>query len=104
MGQLFLEGGWQFMTLLTLELVALGLAAWKAPAWVKETGLIALVTGFLATMMGVFQMAGSIRAMGDPAIGIVWGGLKVTFIPLFYGMLIYLVSLVVRIAQKPRFL
>lgn len=92
------------MTLLTVELVALLLAAWKAPAWVKETGAIALVTGILGTVAGVFDMATAIQRAGDIAGGMIWGGFRVAMITAVYGLLIYLVSLVVRIAQKPRFL
>ena len=47
---LFLEGGVFGMTLLTIVLILIILAAWKAPAWVKELGLIALMTGVLWTL------------------------------------------------------
>jgi hypothetical protein len=34
--------------------------------------------------------------------GVFFGGLKVSMIPVIYGAIIYLVSLVVRIIKKPR--
>ena len=46
---LFVEGGAIFMSILTIMLLALLLAAWKAPAWVKEIGIIALVLGIFGT-------------------------------------------------------
>ena len=41
MFELFSEGGPWGMSLLTVELICLLFAAWKAPAWVKEIGLLA---------------------------------------------------------------
>ncbi len=35
-------------------------------------------------------------------LSVISGGLKVTLISVLYGMIIYLVSLVIRIVQKPR--
>lgn len=40
------------MSLLTVELICLLFAAWKAPAWVREIGLLALVTGVVYTLLG----------------------------------------------------
>ena len=36
----FVTGNPIYMSIITLLLMAILLAAWKAPAWVKETGLI----------------------------------------------------------------
>ena len=38
----FIEGGPAFMAVLTVLLVAIFFAAWKAPRWVKEIGNFAL--------------------------------------------------------------
>ena len=100
--QLFVEGGSLFMTILTIEFILLILAAWKAPAWVKEIGTIALVTGLLSTLLGLHQGFDAIQAAGGISISVFCGGLKVALIPMIYGMLIFLVSLVIRIVQKPR--
>ena len=45
---LFVEGGPISMSILTILLVCLLFAAWKAPAWVKEIGSAALVFSILA--------------------------------------------------------
>ena len=37
---LFVQGGLFIMSLITVLFVGLLLAAWKAPAWVKEIGII----------------------------------------------------------------
>ena len=49
----FVNGGPAYMSVLTVLLVAIFFAAWKAPRWVKEIGLFALAFGFLATIIGL---------------------------------------------------
>ncbi len=99
---LFIEGGPLFMGLLTIELVFLLIAAWKAPAWVKEIGLMALITGILGTLIGLQQACDAIERAGDISLGIMAGGMKVALITVIYGGLIYVASLIIRIVQKPR--
>ena len=77
MFQLFVEGGLWGMTLLTLELIGLLLAAWKAPAWVKEIGLLALITGVVYMLLGLSQALGVVRMAGDIAPSLLAGGLRV---------------------------
>ena len=110
----FAEGGIGFMSVLTVLLVAIFFAAWKAPRWVKEIGLFALLFGFLGHLLGVFQVLSVLRDIaaekGSDAAGfadlipwrVLFGGLKVTLNCFIYGVIIYLVSLVVRIVKKPR--
>ncbi len=90
------------MSILTLELIALLLAAWKAPGWVKEIGKIAALSGVLWTLLGFYGAAEAIHQAGDVSQGLLFGGLRVCTIPLIYGLFIYLLSLVLRIVQKPR--
>ena len=99
---LFVEAGAGFMTIITLMLIALFFAAWKAPAWIKEIGLLALAFGFLATFIGFIQAADFIRSQGDISQNVIWGGVKVGLIPTAYGIIVYIVSLVLRIIKKPR--
>ena len=109
----FMEGGPIFMSVLTVLLVGLFFAAWKAPRWVKEIGIFALVFGFLGMILGIRQVftymqevsvgKGEISGLFDliPA-RVFFGGISITMIPVIYGIIIYLVSLVVRVIQKPR--
>lgn len=90
------------MSIITLMLVALFFAAWKAPAWIKEIGLFALAFGFLGTILGFMQAADAVRQIGDVSQNVIWGGVKVALIPIVYGIIVYLVSLVLRIIKKPR--
>ncbi|MBR4337910.1 MAG: hypothetical protein IKP91_06710 [Bacteroidaceae bacterium] len=100
--ELFTSGGWLGMAVLTLLLVLMLFAAWKAPAWVKEVGIMAVVVGFLWALAGVYQMQGVLQKMADIDMSVVQGGYKVSLIPVMYGLMIYLVSLIIRVAQKPR--
>lgn len=91
------------MSVLTLLFVALFFCAWKAPNWVKEVGKFALAFGFFCLMLGLRQAAIFIEA-AEPSVSpnIIWGGIGVALIPVLYGLIIYLASLVIRVIQKPR--
>lgn len=102
MFNLFIEGGPWFMAILTLLLVAIFFAAWKAPSWVKEIGRFALAFSVLSLALGLRQMFSFLQAEGDVPAVVIYGGLNVALIPLIYGIVIYLVSLIVRLIQKPR--
>ena len=99
---LFIEGGAIGMATLTIILLGLLLAAWKAPAWVKELGIIALVLGLFSCLVGFYMAGVNVERVGSIAQGVIWGGIKCCMISLFYGLFIYLVSLIIRIIQKPR--
>ena len=114
MFKLFMQGGAGYMTILTVLLVAIFFAAWKAPRWIKEIGKFALVFGFLTFIIGLFQMLTALQQvamdLGEGvngvfdlvSPGVFFGGIKVGLIPVTYGMIIYLISLIVRIIKKPR--
>ena len=78
----FVTGNPIYMSIITLLLMAILLAAWKAPAWVKETGLIALAASILMSVIGFFQIFDTIE--------------------LLYGICVYIISLIIRIIQKPK--
>jgi len=109
----FLAGGLGPMSLLSIIFVLLLFAAWKAPNWVKEIGLIALVFGLIWPLIPLYgcldAMAKVSVSMGNEASGIfdiispgVLLGIRYTFIPAIYGVCIYVLSLIIRIILKPR--
>lgn len=102
MFKFFIEGGPVFMAILTVILVAMFFAAWKAPRWVKEIGACALVFGIFSSMLGVIQMLDAVQQVGEISTSVLCGGFKVTLIPTVYGMIIYMISLIIRISEKPR--
>ena len=65
MFDLFLQGGTWIMSILTVELICLLFAAWKAPAWVREIGLLVLVTDLIWQLKGMFNAAEVVQQVGD---------------------------------------
>ena len=47
-------------------------------------------------------MLGALQKTDVIEMQVLCGGIKVTLIPAMYGMVIYIVSLVIRIVEKPR--
>ena len=100
--QIFVEGSVGWMTLITLALVGVLIAMWKAPNWVRELGLLGLALGLLGWFSGFCQAFVDIMKAGDVSMTVVCGGVKVSLIAPIYGVLVYLVSVVVSMAQSPR--
>ena len=101
--RLYVEGGAGFMTVITIFLILLLIAAWKAPKWVKEIGLGALVAGVFASLLGLFQVFDVVQLFGDEVtFPILCGGLTVALIAVLYGLIVYFLSLIIRVIQKPR--
>ena len=101
------------MSFLTILLVAIFFAAWKAPRWVKEIGSIARAFGFIGLLLGLRQMFEALQEIGSQkeavtslfdlvSPNVLLGGLKVAMIPVLYGIIIYIVSRIVCIVQKPK--
>ena len=92
----FVSGNPLCMSALTLLLALVFLAAWKAPAWVRNIGLISLACGFLFGAMGLYQMYGvlqeSYRAFNEA------GDIS----PIIYGISSFIVSQIAYLCQKPR--
>lgn len=109
--RLFYEGGPLFMGILTFILIAL--VAWtfyhflplllKKDAnhakkrsklkHIKTIGTFGLVTGILGQLIGLISAFDAIERAGEIKQGLIAGGLKVSTIPTVYGILIFLISL-----------
>lgn len=91
------------MSLITILLIGLLFAAWKAPAWVKEIGIAAPVVSVICQAFSWYNAASALEmTAGDISPTLLWGGIKCSIVVLIYGLLVYLVSLIIRIAHKPR--
>ncbi len=95
------------MTLITLCLVAALLSAWKAPRWIKEFGLLALVLGFISLFSGIYDIAKLIGSEGieigrELPSSILFSGLRAGLIAPMWGLIVYGITLILRIALKPR--
>lgn len=100
--QLFSQGGLANMIVITLLLIGLLVAAWKAPRWVREIGLAALAFSFLFALFGAYNATEAVQMTGDAAPALLAGGLKCCLIPIIYGLIVYVISLIIRVVQKPR--
>ena len=100
--ELYQQGGVLFMSLITLCLVGVLLAAWKMPSRVKELGIAALVLGFISWAVGLYQAMGVLQINGDISPSVLLGGAKVALIAPIWGCIVFVISLIVRIIQKPK--
>lgn len=100
--ELFKMGGPLFMSILSLELIAVIYVTVKYQMQsekksqdldlVKSIGLFALVTGVFGQMIGLFNAFQYIEASGAVTPAIMASGLKVSMITTLYGALIFLIS------------
>lgn len=67
---------------------------------IKEVGLFALIVGVLASTIDLMGMFQAVEAASDVSMSVLGGGLKLTFITTFYGLIIYGVSLLISIGLK----
>ena len=98
----FVDGNPIIMSIITLFLVAILFAAWKAPAWVKELGTLSLTVSVFITAVVFFQLFDLIYVYGECSFRVMCSGIKIAMLPLLYGLLVYAISLIIRILQKPR--
>lgn len=66
---------------------------------VKQLGLLALAIGALGQMIGLFGAFEAIESAGGVSQAMLAGGLKVSSITTIYGLLIYVISLLLRTAK-----
>ncbi|MDH5476660.1 MAG: MotA/TolQ/ExbB proton channel family protein [Cyclobacteriaceae bacterium] len=109
MYKLFIEGGIEFMSILSLELLAILFMAvisvmaiitknrsisqnqhWLG--YLKSLGLLALVTGVLGQLVGLFSAFDYIEQVGNVSPKMLFSGIKVSMITTLYGFVIFIVS------------
>lgn len=103
MFKLFVEGGVVTMSLLTLVLIAVLFAAWKAPRWVLGLGMMSVPIAVIGTLSGLQQGFRTIMETGgDVAPSLIYGGFAVMTIPFIYSAAIVLVALAIWLMQRPK--
>ncbi len=98
------------MSILTIELLAVGFFVMrclkKSDSFegdlklVKSTGLLAAITGILGQLIGLFSAFEAIQQMGSVSPAMLAGGIKVSMITTIYGVIIYLLSIVLYLILK----
>ena len=103
LSQTFMAGGWHFMALITLALICALLAAWKAPAWVKPLGKVAIAIGILSFLMGVQDMADCCAKVGSEIpFSVYCSGFKVALIAPIYSIIVYVIITIADTVRRPR--
>ena len=100
--ELFYEGGLLFMIILTILLIGVIVSFWKFPEWVKELGILALSIGILGQIIGLYSAFQGIEQAGEVSQQMMAGGLKVSSITTMYGLLIYILSIILQLINKPK--
>ncbi|MBQ3536460.1 MAG: hypothetical protein IJA57_06860 [Alistipes sp.] len=103
LSQTFMAGGWHFMALITLVLACALFAAWKAPAWVKPLGKVAIAIGVLSFLMGVQDMADCCAKVGgEIPFSVYCSGFKVALIAPIYSIIVYVIITIADTVRRPR--
>lgn len=110
MFDLFIEGGWAFMSLVTIMALAMLFFAVKtsialfgsdsSPASVRPAslyyirffGMMALVTGVLGQIIGLYEAMKQIAAQGEIPQAVLAGGIKVSSICTLYGFIVFIIA------------
>ncbi len=109
MKNLFLLGGPLCMGMLTILLLAM--IAWMTVSYVgcrdsgreemirkigygKSIGLFALMMGILFQLIGFYRAFSRLESVVDVSPSVLYGGLKISMITTIYGLMIYLLSMV----------
>ncbi len=110
MMNLFMMGGPLFMGILSLMLIGVIISVvryLKAEEktknkldLIKSFGLLAMVTGILGQLIGLFDALKAIEMAGQIAPGILAAGVKISMITTLYGLTIYVISLITWITLK----
>lgn len=107
---LFNMGGVLFMSILSIEFLVMAIFVVKGflakedghkhTDTAKSVGLLALVTGILGQLIGMYDALKAIEMIGQVSPAMLAGGIKVSMITTLYGMLIYVLSLLSNIGAK----
>ena len=103
LSEIFMAGGWHFMAIITLVLVCALFAAWKAPAWVKSLGRVAIAVGIFAFLSGVQDIAKICLETGNQfPFSVYCGGFRVALIAPLYSIIVYVVITIADMVRRPR--
>ncbi len=99
----FMLGGWYYMAIITLVLVCVMFAAWKAPAWVKALGKVAIAIGVFSFFLGLSQMAEICATVGtEVSFSVYCSGFRAAFIPVLYSIIVYIIVTIIDMGRRPR--
>ncbi|MEP0984051.1 MotA/TolQ/ExbB proton channel family protein [Ekhidna sp.] len=107
--ELFQMGGMLFMSILTVELslvIYFGVKGFLnnniESSSIKSVGLLAVITGILGQLIGLFSAFEAIQQIGSVSPAMLAGGLKVSMITTIYGVIIYIIAIILSMIVRGR--
>lgn len=96
-----------YTIIMILLLIGLFIAVWKAPRWVRPIGQISMIVVLLQLAFAIRQLYDCYQRLGfndenSWSNGYIGMGMKPFISVAIIGVIIYLISLFISIAQKPR--
>lgn len=88
------------MSILTILLIALFFAAWKAPKLVEIIGNIALAYGVFDVIRSFAYAMDCIQDAGDVSLAVFCGGMKCICITMLYSLIVYIVSKLIVVVRS----
>ena len=97
--RIHMSGGILFMSILSFMLLSTltSFILFKNKNIVLFLGFISLLLGRLGTFLGVTGAFDAIEAAGDIAPSLVMGGIKVSLTTTIYGLIIFIISLILKV-------
>ncbi|MBQ0103765.1 MAG: hypothetical protein KBS99_06315 [Prevotellaceae bacterium] len=89
------------LIIISILLIGMILCQWKQRSWVKMLGIGALAFAVLFSLYNLSMYFDDYVAFGMSTIDIA-NSLRPVASTLYYGLLVYLVSLILRMVNKPR--
>lgn len=71
--------------------------------WALGLGGFSIVWGFLGQGIGIYMALTAIQEAGDVSPAMIMGGIKVSMIVPFFGILIFLISIILSLALKTKY-
>ena len=99
--ELFNSGGPLFMSILTIILIILVYCSFKHKQKLNLIGRLGLIVGVLGHLLGLYSMFETLESLeGSVSPTLIASGIKVSMICLIYGLLIYIISLLILLFKK----
>ena len=99
--ELFNSGGPLFMSILTIILIILVYCSFKHKQKLNIIGRLGLVVGVLGHLLGLYSMFEALEILeSSVSPNLIASGIKVSMICLIYGLLIYIISLLILFFKK----
>lgn len=99
----FIASGIGVNSILTIVLIASFFVTFKAPKWLREVGILAILIAVISVLCNACQLFDTLAQVdGNISPNVLFSGLKIYAIRLIYGFSICAVTVVERFFTKPK--